>query len=101
MSVSNCRSICERRLIVQVPISLVDIVRTFDLPNLLMLRYKLADLQCHYKQLTGTSTRLLSRGEIENVISLVTETWGYCKKIGFENGKDKSYAMMLYLDGLP
>jgi hypothetical protein len=81
--------------------SLEEIVRIFDLPELLMLRYKLSELKCDYRELTGTSTRQLAKSEQEFAGEVIREVLDYCTKIGFENGHDKAYAMKLRLERLP
>src|SRR5450755_3395689 len=76
-------------------------MKMFDLPQLLMLRYKLNELKCDYRTLTGISTRELAQGEREFAISFIAEVLDHCTKIGFENGHDKAYAMKLRLERLP
>jgi hypothetical protein len=82
---------------VQNLLSLADIVKQFDLPHLLMLRFKLSELRCNYKFLVGAATQPLNEMGAEVVGKVIGEVYEYCKMAGFENGRDKSYGMMLRL----
>jgi len=75
--------------------SLADIVRLFDLPRLMMLRYKLGELKCTYKTPPGGTSRPISEMGVNVAGPIVAEVRDYCKRVGFDNGDAKAYAMGL------
>jgi hypothetical protein len=82
---------------VQNLVTLADIVRLFDLPHLMMLRYKLCELKCTYKTLSGDAPHPINEMGASVVGAVVSEVRDYCKLVGFENGEAKAYSMGLRL----
>jgi hypothetical protein len=69
----------------------------FDLPQLLMLRFKLGDLVYRYKPTPGTVAQQISGVLAERVGKVVGDVFEYCKRVGFENGRHKAQVISLRL----
>ncbi len=76
-------------------LSLADIVKLFDLPHLMMLRYKLSELKCMFKNLPPEKP--LTELGADSIARVVSEVHEYCKVRGFENGQSKASGMGLRL----
>jgi hypothetical protein len=73
---------------VQNLITLEDLVKLFDLPQLYLIHYKLLSLQCDYKNLRGATTRPLEEPEIDFIKPVLEEVVAYADRYGFNVASD-------------